>query len=227
MRGTEAMLDIAATAATSRLPLAPEEQARADFYAFIAHLLLAPQAPLLQGLACAGPLASAQQDTPLDLAWEKLVATAALHGADAIRDEFENLFISEGTPRFNPYESAYVAGFMMDIPLAALRDDLAALGLSRAAGATETEDHLCALCETMRWLILRRYPLAQQKAFFGRHIARWYEAFTNELRAADGAEFYRCVAEFMHAFFAIEAQAFDMQDAVAAPATGHDTEVRE
>lgn len=208
----ESMPDTAVTQATAPFPLAPQEQARADFYAFVAHLLLTPQAPLLEGLAQAGPLASMQHDNPFDAAWEKLVATAALLGPAAIRDEFDALFVSEGAPRFNPYESRYVAGFMMDIPLAALRDDLAALGLVRAAGAAETEDHLAALCETMRLLILRRRPLAQQQRFFDRHIAPWYERFTHELRAAGDAQFYRCVADFMHAFFAIERQAFDMAE---------------
>jgi TorA maturation chaperone TorD len=213
------MIDIAATEAAVPFPLAPEEQARADFYALVAHLLLAPQAPLLDALAHAGPLMSTQQDNPLDLAWEKLVALAALFGPAAIREEFDALFVSEGVPRFNPYESLYTVGFMMDAPLAVLREDLAAAGVARVTGAAESEDHLAALCETMRLLILRRRPLSQQKAFFNKHIAPWQARFFGDLHAADDAQFYRGVADFSCAFFAVEMQAFDIGEAGSAAET--------
>ena len=42
---------------------------------------------------------------------------------------------------------------MMEKPLAELRTDLAVLGLARRGAATMFEDHLAALCESMRLLI--------------------------------------------------------------------------
>ena len=49
--------------------------------------------------------------------------------------------------------SWYLTGFLQEEPLAELRDDLAELGLGRA-GVTETEDHIAALAEVMRHLVL-------------------------------------------------------------------------
>jgi TorA maturation chaperone TorD len=201
------------------LPLGQEEQARADFYALIARLFLAPpDAALLADLASADSLASQQTDNPLDLAWEKLILTASIVDAYAIQEEFDALFIGIGTPRVNPYASMYLAGFMMEKPLAALRHDLAQLGLARAPEASELEDHLAALCETMRVLISaeqdgRRQPIRRQKEFFEKHIAPWYERCLDDIRSVNGVNFYRQVADFSQAFFFIESQAFEMEDA--------------
>src|SRR5690606_9168972 len=137
--------------AVASLPLASEDQARADLYALTARLLLAPpDAALLANLAGADSLASEQADNPLSLAWEKLILTAGIMDTYAIREEFNALFISIGTPQLNPYASVYLAGFMNEKPLAALRSELAQLGLARVAGVGELEDHLGVLCETMR-----------------------------------------------------------------------------
>lgn len=201
-------------------PLLQEEQARADLYALIATLLLRPpDAELLTALAHTDSLTSMQQDNPLDHAWEALILAASLTDADAVRDEYDALFISIGTPRVNPYASVYLSGFMMEKPLAALRGDLAALGLMRAAGAGETEDHLGALCEAMRVLIagapaVPRRSLAEQRTFFISHIAPWYERCVNDIRTVEGVSFYRHVAAFAQAFLALEYQAFEMEDAL-------------
>ncbi|WP_119155074.1 TorD/DmsD family molecular chaperone [Caldimonas tepidiphila] len=211
-------------------PLPPEEQARADLYALAARLLLAPpDAALLAELGGADALPSEQADHPLDRAWERLVAAAGVLDEAAVADEFDRLFVSIGMPAVNPYGSLYQSGFMMEKPLAALRDDLAALGLARRPGSGELEDHLAALCETMRLLIagapgLPRRPLAVQKDFFDRHLAPWYERCLDDLRQAEGANFYRRVADFMHAFLDVEAEAFDIDededDAGGAPPPG-------
>ncbi|WP_019142649.1 TorD/DmsD family molecular chaperone [Noviherbaspirillum massiliense] len=200
-------------------PLAPEEQARADLYALIASLLLTPpDAQLLASLAQADSLSSQQSDNPLDLAWEKLVAAAAVVDEYAVREEFDALFVSVSKPQVNPYASLYLAGFMMEKPLAELRDDLAKLGLRRREGVRELEDHLAALCETMRVLITGgqagdRQTLECQKAFFEKHIAPWYERCLHDIRSAGGANFYLHVASLIQAFFEIELQAFDIEEA--------------
>jgi len=199
--------------------LSQEEQARADLYALAARLLLGPaDAALLGDLAAADALVAGQAGSPLEQAWEKLVLAAGIVEPDAVREEFDGLFVSVGTPPVNPYASLYLAGFMMEKPLAALRTDLAGLGLARRAGSGELEDHLGALCEVMRILIggapgMAPQPVPAQKAFFEKHIAPWHVACLNDMRGAEGANFYQRVADFIEAFFEIEAQAFEMEEA--------------
>jgi TorA maturation chaperone TorD len=197
----------------------PEDQARADFYALISHLLLTPpDAALLNDLACAASLDSEDANNPLDRAWEKLVAAAGITHADAVREEFNELFVSTGTPLINPYASLYLAGFMNEKPLARLRADLQTLGLARGSGVCELEDHLSGLCDAMRVMISgaqggTAQTLDKQRDFFTAYIAPWYSRCLSDIRTASGARFYSLVADFAHAFFDIEAQAFEMNDA--------------
>lgn len=209
-------------AQTAGMPLPQEEQARADIYGLVARLLLAPpDDALLDSLAGADSIVSADAEQPLDRAWDQLSLTARLIPADAIRDEFADLFVSTSIPRINPYGSLYIAGFLHEKPLAALRTDLARLGLARRTGVLETEDHLGALCETMRLMIVggqgvARQPLERQQAFFDAHIAPWYGTCIEHLRQADGARFYQRVADLAGAFFDIEREAFEVAEDVAA-----------
>jgi TorA maturation chaperone TorD len=210
-------------AGSEPLPLPPEEQARADLYALIASLLLrAPDAALLSALAGAGPLHTQQADSALGPAWETLRQSASLLNAEAVQQEFDALFISIGTPPINPYGSYYLAGFMMEKPLAALRGELALLGLARRPGVGEPEDHLGALCEVMRLLIaggdgVPARAIQDQRRFFIAHISPWYERCLDDIRKAREASFYRHVADFAQAFFEIEYRAFDMEEAVDDP----------
>jgi TorA maturation chaperone TorD len=202
------------------LPLAPEDQARADLYALAARLLLAPpDAALLAGLAAADPIQSTGGDHSLADAWERLVQGASVMDPAAVSEEFEGLFISSGTPALNPYGSLYLSGFMNDTPLAELRADLACFGIGRVRGAFESEDHLGALCETMRVLIaggpgIRRQPLNVQKIFFEARIGRWYARCLADMANAEGANFYRLIAAFVSALLAIEAEAFAVEDGI-------------
>jgi TorA maturation chaperone TorD len=132
---------------------------------------------------------------------------AAGRCAAGVPDEFDALFVATGTPRINPYQCWYVAGWLMDQPLARLRADLLALGLTRASGVTELEDHLGALCEAMRVLIQRDEPLEVQQSFFRKHLASWSQQCLDDIAATPGAEFYRAVAGLARCFFALEAQA--------------------
>ena len=235
------MDDIAANAApvTSNAghmqSLAAEEQARADFYALLAALLLhAPPPALLAALIAAPAMPSlpfvtsvtsvtsdeAISGLTMATAWHELADAARRLGAAAVHEEFNALFVSVGTPLLNPYGSRYLAGFIMEKPLAALRDDLRELGLSRTAGCAELEDHLGALCEVMRLLVagsgpVRGRSIAIQKAFFFKHVAPWYRRCLEDIQAAENADFYRSVAKFAQAFFAIEFEAFEIADAAA------------
>jgi TorA maturation chaperone TorD len=198
------------------LPLPQEEQARADFYALLARLwIAAPDAALLASLASADLLSASAAEQPLDAAWEKLVLAAGVMEADAVAEEFNALFISISTPKINPYASLYLAGFLNEKPLAALRTELLQLGLTRMDGVGETEDHLAALCETMRVMIagapgVRHHSLSRQKLFFEKHIASWSSRCFDDIRTAPEANFYRLLADFSQAFFAVDAEAFDM-----------------
>lgn len=199
------------------LPLPQEEQARADLYALLGRLLLAPaDAALLHDLAAAGTEGEAI-DQPLERAWQQLVEVARHSKLDELRDEFDALFISTSVPLINPYGSLYMGGFLHEKPLAALRTDLARIGLARRGGVAETEDHLGALCETMRVMIgggpgIARQPLAHQHAFFNAHIAPWFARCLDDLRWAAGARFYSCVADLAEAFLTVERDAFEMAE---------------
>ncbi len=199
-------------------PLADEDQARADFYALFARLLLAPpDDALLAALAAAEPIAAAGEFA-LEDAWLKLTQAATVVDASAAADEFAAMFISTGTPPLNPYGSFYVTGHLNDAPLADLRHDLARLRLARAPGVGEFEDHLGALCETMRVLIqggpgMPARGLAVQKAFFEAHVRPWYAACLADIANSPDANFYRVVAGVVDAFLSIEAQAFAVLDA--------------
>lgn len=199
-------------------PLPPHEQGRADFYALIAALLLAPPAAqLLHELAQAPPLTRGLARSPLEQSWERLVAAASAMDEAAVSEEYSALFVALGTPQVDPYASRYLASALMDVPLAALRADLRALGLARTGHATEIEDHLGALCEVMRVLIagapgIPRQPVSTQKRFFEARIAPWHSACLDDLRRAEGSNFYRCVADFIAAYFAVEAEAFAIDE---------------
>lgn len=187
------------------------EHARAGFYSLLAYLLLAPpSAELLRALANADPIAAEAGD--LADAWENLVLAASIMDADAVREEFDTLFVSTGTPLLNPNASLYLSGFMMDRPLAALRTSLRELGLARQPGVLDLEDHLGSLCETMALLIRTGRPLATQKAFFDEHIASWADPCLEEMRSAQGANFYQHVASTLGAFIAVEREAFEMDN---------------
>lgn len=199
-------------------PLPQEDQARADMYALVANLMLhAPDAALLTAIAEAGPLGSAHPDNTFAQAWNALIDAAHNSHQQQVQEEFDALFVGTGTPLLNPYGSYYLAGFMMEKPLAALRDDLAVLGLRRISGAGELEDHLGALCEAMRILIcggkgLPRRTTGEQRTFFTRHIAPWYGRCLDDIRRAEKACFYRRVAGFADAFLQLEGEAFSMED---------------
>ena len=192
----------------------PEEQARADMYALLARMLhAAPDAQMLATLAAADAIVAGQSGHPLDRAWERLVLAAGVMDDRALAEEFDALFISVGTPKINPYASLYLTGFINEKPLVALRDDLARLGLGRAPGQREMEDHLGALCEAMRLMISGAnggaiQPLAVQQQFFDTHIAPWYGRCLQDIRSAPEANFYRLVADFAQAFLDVEAEAF-------------------
>lgn len=195
-----------------------EDRARADHYALLARLLhAAPDAALLAALAASARVLGGA-DGALPRAWAALGAAARTTAAHTVGDEFERLFVSVGKPAVMVNASWYLTGFLQEEPLAELRADLAELGLGRRQGVTETEDHVAALAEVMRHLILTgpdAAGLARQQAFFGRHLAPWYARLAAALGEAPGADFYAKVGSLLLAFMDIEREAFDMLEAAA------------
>ena len=190
-----------------------EDRARADHYALLARLFFSPpDSALLAGLVQTAKLLG-NGESPFAQAWAVLGETAAKSDAAAVNAEYETLFYGIGRPEVMLYGSYYLAGFLMEEPLAHLRDDLANLGLARRGGVAETEDHIAALAEVMRHLVLTgpdEAGLARQRHFFGRHLQPWYPRLADALLSAPHAAFYARVAVLMKVFFDIESEAFAM-----------------
>ena len=71
------------------------------------------------------------------------------------------------------------------------------------------EDHLSALCETMRLLVagdsvLRPQSVGAQRAFFERQIAPWYADCCDAIMQSPIANYYAAVAQFAMGFLALE-----------------------
>jgi len=194
-------------------PLTPEDRSRAEFYALLARLYAdAPDAWLLRAIAAAPPL---MDDGELASAWNRLVAASGAMDADAAAQEYTDLFIGVGQCDVNLHGSHWIAGAMLERPLAELRTALAELGLARRADSVMLEDHLAALCETMRLLVAGtndRPPasVAVQRAFFDRHIVPWAFRCCTAIRQSSIANYYGRVAEFTEQFMALDRDALAM-----------------
>ncbi|RYG27408.1 MAG: molecular chaperone [Burkholderiales bacterium] len=188
-----------------------EETARADLYGLLATLYSAPPS---QDLIDTIASARSEGDGVLQHAWAELVSACRTAQAEEVRDEYETLFIGVGKPEVMLYGSYYLSGFLMEKPLAALRTDLANLGLERDESVPETEDHIAMLCEVMRYLIasndIGQDSLAGQQAFFANHMQPWLIRLCDAIDAHPSARFYRAVTGLARSFFEVEMQAFDM-----------------
>ena len=128
--------------------------------------------------------------------------------------EYDALFGGVGRPEVYLFGSHYLSGFLNEKPLAALRGDIAALGLGRDETLPETEDHVAYICEVMRYLIagddVAVANLTRQREFFTLHVQSWLPAMCEAVMQHPKAQFYRAVAAFTLAFVSVEAQGFDM-----------------
>lgn len=193
-----------------------EETARAEVYGLLAALYYAPPtAELLSQLRVAVTEAPASGGF-LEEPWRELIATARVMSDAEISSEYHGLFDGVGKPEVYLYGSHYLAGFLNDKPLAALRTDLAAIGLTRDEQMPETEDHIAYLCEVMRFLIagddVEISNLTQQQGFFSVHMQPWVTQMCDTIADHPSARFYATLAAFTRAFMSVEAQGFDMMD---------------
>ena len=181
---------------------------RIETYALLASLLRqSPSADLLATLAqVETPDATSPRQSRLEKAWAELAKAAEIADPDKLESEFHKLFIGVGQGELLPYGSWYISGAMMDRPLAALRDDLARIGLQRAEGVSEPEDHAAAICETMVLLADpdQGLPLSEQYHFFSAHVGVWLGRFFQDLQEAKSATFYASVGQLGEAFIEFE-----------------------
>ena len=136
-------------------PVEPQDRARADVYALIARLFYAaPDGALLDAISGSGDLDAAVAGAALPEAWGTLRRAAAEVSAEEASLEYDDTFIGVGKPEVMLFGSYYLSGFLHEKPLVRVRSDLAALGFARRAGVGEPEDHIAALADVMRQLIL-------------------------------------------------------------------------
>ena len=146
--------------------------------------------------------------------WNDLVAALRACSAEQAAEAFDALFGGVGKPEVFVYGSFHQAGFLNETPLVRLREDLARLGLTRAADSAETEDHIAYGFEVMRYLIggddAAVCNLEQQRRFFRAHLQPWVGALCDSVQAHPRAGWLAALAGMTRAFVEVETQAFDM-----------------
>lgn len=196
------------TAVAENLTVAEEDRLRADLYNFLGLLLAGPPDQMLleQTAALTG------DDSPLGQAVTSLAKVAKQTKAAGVEREFNKLFIGLGRGELLPYASYYLTGFLNEKPLAALRQDMAARGMTRAQNVYEPEDNIASLMEMMGALIIGRFgnpaSLSDQKQFFNKHVGPWAGHFFTDLEGAKTSIFYASVAQVGRVFMEIEAEGF-------------------
>lgn len=191
-----------------------EQGARAALYGVLSHLFFSAPSPVfLQQIA--GSCDTVIDDaSPLSAAWRGLCDAARRADATAVRGEFDTVFVSTGKPPVSLYASSYMAGRLRGQLLAELRDDLARMGYARAEESSEYEDHLSALCDVMRGLIVDEEnpaeAFAAQQVFFRNYLAPWFSKMCAAINDSGQTAFYRPVAAFAHAFFINESEYFEL-----------------
>jgi TorA maturation chaperone TorD len=186
------------------------DKARADEYALLASLLVTPpDSDLLLRLSNL----HSDGDTPLDRAHAGLAHAAISCTAEAVDREYFELFIGVGRGELLPYASYYLTGFLNERPLARLRTDMIHLGVARAEGRCEPEDHLGSLCEMMSGFAGNHFTVrhSEERDFFERHLEPWAGRFFTDLESAKAAKFYRSVGTVGRLFMNIESEAFTME----------------
>ena len=191
-----------------------EETARAEVYGLLSALYYAAPSQALYDNLCTAATEAPAAGAVLESTWSDLVAAARGQSLPDITQEFDALFGGFSRPDVYLFGSHYLSGFLNEKPLAALRGDIADLGLARDETLLETEDHVAYLCEVMRYLIagddVAVANLTRQREFFSRHVQSWLPQMCDVLAAHPKARFYRALAAFTQAFVGVESQGFDM-----------------
>lgn len=195
---------------------------RANAYTLLANCLNAPPAkPTLENIAALHAPEAAADD--IGRALTDLVAAASAASvavaknenaaaAEAIAEDYHELFIGLGRGKVVPYASYYLTGNMMDKPLVSIRAELAALGIQRREDSREPEDHAGILCELMAHLCAdaSATAYAKQKKVFEAHLAAWMSAYFADIENAAQTDFYRAAARFGAALIHMEKRYYAM-----------------
>lgn len=201
---------VVATRRETEVQADPLEQARARYYLLLGKLLRqAPTTDMLAGLARLGG-----DHSPLGMAQITLAEEASRTSEADVATEYFSLFIGIGRGEILPYTSFYLTGFLHERPLAAVRSDLGRLGIERAEGNFDPEDHLGLLLEVMGGMIDGTFEgdLDEQRRFFSAHIAPWAERCLADITVAPSAKLYKSVAALGSLFLAVERDAFEIDD---------------
>jgi TorA maturation chaperone TorD len=190
------------------------EAARAQEYALLATLLL--RAPTKELLARIGELRG--DATPVGVAHIELAAAARDADVQTIEQQFFDVFIGIGRGELLPYGCYYLTGFLHERPLARLRQDMAEIGVDRAEGVVEPEDHAGILCEIMAGVVSGELSAAPgtDHRIFEKHMAPWIGRFFADLERVQTSDFYRRVGTVGRLFVEIETNAFALPEAAQA-----------
>ena len=185
---------------------------RANTYSLLARLLReVPDRELLDVLS-AIQTGDRESHNGLGLSWHLLKLNASHARLAELDDEFHDLFIGMGHGEVIPYASWYRTGFLMDKPLARLRQDLKRLGIERQEEISEPEDHIAALCEAMALLSESGSDLNEQQAFYRDHLHGWLERCFRDIEQARSARFYKAVGQLGQHFVELEQRYLDVID---------------
>lgn len=186
---------------------------RANFYGLLALVLARPMDD--ETLVEMRGLAKHTDGTELGKAIAAFGALAVRTPRIKAEEEFTELFYGVGAGgEMSPYASFYLTGLVYDKPLAALRGDMAEIGIAPADDLTEPEDHIASLCEMMHGILTGAYEgasgAAAARAFFERHLADWAGKFFEDLERARAAALYMPVGTIGRLFMDIEREAIEM-----------------
>ncbi len=194
----------------SDFKIGDEDRLRADVYNFLGLLLARPADQIL--LDQCSDLSG--DESELGQAMNGLARVAKVSKVKGVESEFNALFIGLGRGELLPYASFYITGFLNEKPLAALRSDMAAMGIRRSESVYEPEDNIASLMEMMGALIVGRFgeprPVEVQREFFNKHIGPWAGHFFTDLEGAKNSVFYGSVGQVGRLFMEIEREAFRM-----------------
>lgn len=184
------------------------DRARAQEYALLATLLsCSPDSQMLARLALLRGDAS-----PLGAAHADLGEAASRADEASAKREYFDLFSGLGKVQLLPYSSHYLTGSLYGRPLARLRDTFQHLGIEKATGCSEPEDHIAVLLEIMAGLVGGDIagPAGADHEFFEVHLARWVRRFFVDLERAQSADFYARVGALGRIFVEVETEAFSL-----------------
>jgi TorA maturation chaperone TorD len=197
-----------ADAASATREIDEIDQARSREYGLLAALLShSPDAVMIEHLA-----GLSGDATPLGAAHSALGAAAASMNPERIEREYLDLFVGLGRGELFPYASYYLTGYLYGRPLARVRETFRQLGLERAEGQSEPEDHAAVLFEVMAGLASGRIsaPGGTDRDIFENHLKPWIGRFFADLERTESATLYSHVGSLGRIFMEIETEAFSL-----------------